>query len=49
MRALEEKIVMNTMRLAKKQRTWFKRDAEIQWIESSDLEINHLMDPSNEP
>lgn len=32
---LFEKIVQNTMKLAKKQRTWFKRDLEIKWIESS--------------
>jgi tRNA dimethylallyltransferase len=31
-RELEEKIIMNTMRLAKKQRTWFQRDGEIQWL-----------------
>lgn len=29
---LEEKIIMNTMRLAKKQRTWFQRDQDIQWL-----------------
>lgn len=30
-RALEEKIIQSTMKLAKKQRTWFRRDPEIQW------------------
>lgn len=29
---LEAQIVEKTMQLAKKQRTWFKRDAEIQWL-----------------
>lgn len=29
---LKDKIIMNTMRLAKKQRTWFQRDQEIQWL-----------------
>ncbi len=29
---LRELIVQNTMRLAKKQRTWFQRDSEIFWI-----------------
>jgi tRNA dimethylallyltransferase len=31
---LKEKIVQNTMKLAKKQRTWFQRDPEIKWIET---------------
>ena len=30
---LEEQIVVSTRQLAKKQRTWFQRDTEIQWIE----------------
>lgn len=30
---LAEKIIMNTMRLAKKQKTWFRRDPQIEWIE----------------
>ncbi len=30
--SLEEQIIMNTMRLAKKQKTWFQRDAEIGWL-----------------
>lgn len=30
---LEAKIVQNTMKLAKKQRTWFQRDQEIEWIQ----------------
>ncbi len=34
--ALEEKIIQNTMRLAKKQKTWFQRDPEIQWGDFSD-------------
>lgn len=29
--ALHQRIVMNTMKLAKKQRTWFQRDQEINW------------------
>ncbi len=28
---LEEKIIMNTMKLAKKQKTWFQRDPSIRW------------------
>jgi tRNA dimethylallyltransferase len=31
-RSLKDLIVQNTMRLAKKQRTWFQRDPEIFWI-----------------
>jgi tRNA dimethylallyltransferase len=30
---LEAEIVQNTLRLAKKQRTWFGRDPQIQWLE----------------
>jgi tRNA dimethylallyltransferase len=37
-KALEDLIVQNTMRLAKKQRTWFQRDTEIIWIENSEAE-----------
>lgn len=33
LKELEALIVQNTMQLAKKQRTWFQRDKEIQWIE----------------
>ncbi len=33
---LEQQIVEKTMQLAKKQRTWFKRDAEIHWLKASD-------------
>jgi tRNA dimethylallyltransferase len=29
---LDGRIVEKTMQLAKKQRTWFKRDTEIQWL-----------------
>ena len=32
---LEEQIVIATRQLAKKQRTWFQRDSEIEWIENS--------------
>lgn len=32
--ALEPAIVMSTMQLAKKQMTWFKRDAEIRWFDA---------------
>lgn len=32
---VKQKIVMDTMRLAKKQRTWFRRNKSIQWITSS--------------
>jgi len=30
---LQAKIIQNTMKLAKKQRTWFQRDQEIDWLE----------------
>jgi tRNA dimethylallyltransferase len=36
---LKNLIVQNTMRLAKKQRTWFQRDAEILWISRSEKEL----------
>ena len=37
---LKEEIIKNTMRLAKKQRTWFQRDPEILWLEgASDFKI----------
>lgn len=36
---LRDKIIQNTMRLAKKQRTWFRRDREIQWLLPEDLEL----------
>lgn len=32
LQSLEEKIVQNTLRLAKRQRTWFQRDPEIHWL-----------------
>lgn len=32
-KALKDQIVQNTMRLAKKQRTWFQRDVEIVWAQ----------------
>lgn len=32
---LEEQIVIATRQLAKKQRTWFQRDAEIQWVDGA--------------
>jgi tRNA dimethylallyltransferase len=32
---LKQQIVIDTMKLAKKQRTWFKRNKSIQWITSS--------------
>ena len=32
---LEEEIVRNTMRLAKKQNTWFKKDKSIQWFDAN--------------
>lgn len=31
-RSLQEKIIIGTMQLAKKQRTWFQRDARICWL-----------------
>lgn len=37
LRKLEAEIVQNTLRLAKKQRTWFGRDPQIQWLEPDEL------------
>lgn len=34
--ALVDEIVMQTLRLAKKQRTWFQRDLSINWLNASD-------------
>lgn len=39
LKALEEKIVQSTLKLAKKQKTWFQRDAEIHWGEFDDPEF----------
>lgn len=33
---LQDLIVQNTLRLAKKQRTWFQRDQQIQWLKMND-------------
>jgi tRNA dimethylallyltransferase len=33
--SLETEIVQNTMRLAKRQKTWFRRDTEIHWFDPS--------------
>jgi tRNA dimethylallyltransferase len=35
---LQEKIIQNTLRLAKKQRTWFGRDSEVHWLAPGDVE-----------
>lgn len=35
---LEDRIVQSTSRLAKKQRTWFQRDREIEWFDPSETE-----------
>lgn len=43
---LFEKIVTSTMQLAKKQRTWFKRDSEIYWIENHGQSITEMLDQS---
>ncbi len=40
-KSLENEIVQKTLRLAKKQRTWFQRDPEIQWL-VHDQESNPL-------
>lgn len=37
---LEDEIVKNTMRLAKKQRTWFKRDKNIKWFDALEVKNN---------
>lgn len=36
MSEVKREIVKNTMNLAKRQRTWFKRNPHIQWVESED-------------
>lgn len=35
---LREMIITGTMQLAKKQRTWFQRDLEIEWIDSTQVQ-----------
>ena len=37
--ALQSRIVQNTMRLAKKQKTWFQRDPEIHWVRPDETEL----------
>jgi tRNA dimethylallyltransferase len=37
LQSLEGKIVQNTLRLAKRQRTWFQRDTEIHWLTAGDV------------
>lgn len=37
--SLKALIVQNTLRLAKKQRTWFQRDSEIQWLSPQDVSV----------
>ncbi len=47
---LESKIIERTMQLAKKQRTWFKRDPEIKWlspenaVEEGKIEVTRFLD-----
>lgn len=36
-RQLEDQIIIATRQLAKKQRTWFQRDTEIQWVEGAEI------------
>ena len=36
MSEVKRNIVKNTMNYAKRQRTWFKRDTNIQWVETHD-------------
>lgn len=39
MEDLKEEIVKNTLRLAKRQRTWFRRDPDIDWIDPKNTNI----------
>jgi tRNA dimethylallyltransferase len=41
---LEELINQSTRQLTKKQKTWFKRDPEIKWVQPDDIEIFHLIE-----
>ena len=43
--ALEERVIQNTMRLTKKQKTWFQRDPDIIWNEgpSADFFTGHVV------
>ncbi len=41
---LQEKIVTSTMQLAKKQRTWFKRDRATHWIQLEHADPNRFFD-----
>lgn len=43
---MKEEIIKNTMRLAKRQRTWFKKDKQIQWLNGLDPSEQkwHLVD-----
>jgi tRNA dimethylallyltransferase len=36
---LEDRIVTSTMQLAKRQMTWFKRDADVRWVDASRLDL----------
>ncbi len=39
-----EKIKISTHRYAKRQRTWFRKEARIHWIDANELDINVLAD-----
>ncbi len=40
--ATKRKIVKSTLDLAKRQRTWFKRNRSIQWVEDPKVAIDHV-------
>lgn len=41
--ALREKVIQATMKLAKKQRTWFRRDPQIHWLKPEDLKAGQAL------
>jgi tRNA dimethylallyltransferase len=39
-----EKTIVRTRRLAKKQRTWFRHQAQMDWVDATDLNIEQTAD-----
>lgn len=48
MNELRDKIIQNTMRLAKKQRTWFRRDQDIHWLSLDSGDQNQVLEKATE-
>lgn len=38
-----EKVILETIRYAKRQMTWFKRDSEIKWLDASKINLSKLL------